>query len=129
MIKVKQPSFMLTSKVVCVCDVHKHATKFVWGKYISHFIYKEKFLSYKWFLFWEKEIRDILKMKVRTPNKGTKLEIKLLEVRHMSRPKFLYIGLPNFVSKMVLPNVCGLHMNNIDFGFFKITLLHFKLQV
>ena len=29
----------------------------------------------------------------------TNLETKLLEIRHMSRPKFFYHGLPNFVLK------------------------------
>ena len=45
------------------------------------------------------------------PNKrGTTIETKLLEVRHMSRPRFFYIGLPNSVLKPVFLNVYGLHM-------------------
>jgi hypothetical protein len=29
--------------------------------------------------------------------RGTNLGSKLLELRHMSRPKFFYLGLPNFI--------------------------------
>jgi hypothetical protein len=39
--------------------------------------------------------------------RGTNLEIKLLKVRHMSRPNFSYIGLPNSVLKHAFLNVCG----------------------
>ena len=40
----------------------------------------------------------------------TNLETKLLELRHMSRPKFFYLGLPNSNLKPTFLNVCGLHM-------------------
>jgi hypothetical protein len=33
-------------------------------------------------------------------NREINLEKKLLKVRHMSRPEFFYIGLPDSVSKM-----------------------------
>lgn len=42
--------------------------------------------------------------------RGANGETKLLEVRHLSKPKLLYIGLPNFDLKPAVSNVCGLHM-------------------
>ena len=42
--------------------------------------------------------------------RGTNLETKLLEVRHMSRRRFFYLGLPNSILKPMFSNVCGLHM-------------------
>ena len=42
--------------------------------------------------------------------RGTNLETKLLEVRHMSRPKFFYLGFLNSVSK--LARLCGLHASD-----------------
>ena len=43
------------------------------------------------------------------PNKrGTNLETQLLEVWHMSRPTFFYLGLPNSIPKPTFTNVCGL---------------------
>jgi hypothetical protein len=41
------------------------------------------------------------------------LETKLLEVRHMSRPNFFYIGLPNSIPKPIFSYMCSfpLHMN------------------
>jgi hypothetical protein len=49
------------------------------------------------------------------PNKRSKLETKLPKVRHMSKPRFFYLGLPNSVSKRnrALLTVWGLHMSNI----------------
>ena len=49
-----------------------------------------------------------------TKKKGTNLETKLLEVRHMSRPKFFYLGLPNSLLKLVFLNVCGLPYSDHD---------------
>ena len=43
---------------------------------------------------------------------GTNLETKLLKVRHMSRSKFFYLGLPNAISKPMFSNVCGIHMTH-----------------
>ena len=40
--------------------------------------------------------------------RGTKRETKAPQMKHMSRPKLFYLGLPNFVAKLVLSNVCGL---------------------
>lgn len=37
------------------------------------------------------------------------LETKLMEVGHMSRPKILCHGLPNFVLKLSFSNTCRLH--------------------
>ena len=42
------------------------------------------------------------------------VETKLLEARHMSRPKFFYRSLPNSVLKLELSNMCGLHMKEED---------------
>ena len=44
--------------------------------------------------------------------RGINLEIKLLGIRHMSRPKLFNLGLPNSVSNLELLNVCGLHMRD-----------------
>ena len=38
------------------------------------------------------------------------LETKRLRVRHMSRPKFFYLGLPNSVLKPMFFSICGLHI-------------------
>lgn len=48
------------------------------------------------------------------PNKrGTNMETKLLKVRHMSRPNFLfYLGPPVSVLELKLLSVCGLHTSN-----------------
>jgi len=43
----------------------------------------------------------------------TNLKSKLLKVRHMSRLKFFYLGLPNPVSKPLFLNMCGLHMSEV----------------
>jgi hypothetical protein len=37
------------------------------------------------------------------------MDTDLLKVRHMSRPKYFYLGPPNSISKHALSNVCGLH--------------------
>jgi hypothetical protein len=39
---------------------------------------------------------------------GTDLETQLLEVRHMSRPKFFIFSLSNSISKPTFTNMCGL---------------------
>ena len=45
------------------------------------------------------------------PNtRGTNLETKLLEVRHISKLKCFYFGLPNSVSRPAYLNVCGLSL-------------------
>jgi hypothetical protein len=49
-------------------------------------------------------------------------ETKLLEVRHMSNPKFHYLGLPNSVSNAVLSDVCGL-------PFILLPFLHIEIEV
>jgi hypothetical protein len=43
---------------------------------------------------------------VLTPKKGVNFETKLLEVRHMSRLEFFYVGLSNSTLKLVYLNVC-----------------------
>ena len=45
--------------------------------------------------------------------RGTNLETQLLEVRHKTRLKFFYLGLPNSVLKHAFSNVCGLPFNTI----------------
>ena len=40
----------------------------------------------------------------------TTLKTKLLKIRHMSRPIFFYLGLPNSVSRPVTLNVCDLSL-------------------
>jgi hypothetical protein len=45
---------------------------------------------------------------VLTVKRWTSLETKLLEVRHMSRPKFFYFGLPTSISKPTISYMCGL---------------------
>jgi hypothetical protein len=45
---------------------------------------------------------------VLTVKRGTNLETNLLEVRHMSRPKFFYLGLPTSTSKPTISDMCGL---------------------
>ena len=45
---------------------------------------------------------------VLTTNKGTNLETKLLEVRHMSRLKLFYLDLPNYTLKLAFSNMYGL---------------------
>ena len=46
-------------------------------------------------------------MNVFPTKKRDQRETKLHEVRHMSRPKFFYLGLPDSMSKLAFPNVCG----------------------
>ena len=48
------------------------------------------------------------KWTVLTRKRGTNLETKLLEVKHISSPKVIYLGLPNSVLKLTFSNVCGL---------------------
>ena len=43
---------------------------------------------------------------------GTNPETKLLEIKHMSRPIFFYLGLPNSVLKPVISNVFGLPLSH-----------------
>ena len=45
---------------------------------------------------------------VLTLKKKTNLETQLLKFRHMSRPIFFYLGLPNSILKPMFVNVCGL---------------------
>ena len=43
--------------------------------------------------------------------RGTNLQTKHREVRHMSRPRFFYMGLLYSNSKPAFLNVCGLHIS------------------
>ena len=56
--------------------------------------------------FLDRSWKQIILHNIRRTNLG----IKLIEIRHMSRPKFFYLGSLNSISKHVFSNVCGLHM-------------------
>ena len=43
--------------------------------------------------------------------RGTNLEIELLKIKHMSRPKRIYLGFTKLHSKPSFLNVCGFHMS------------------
>ena len=47
-----------------------------------------------------------------TNKRGTKIETKFLEARHVSRPKFSYLGLPDSILNPTFSNACGLHMRD-----------------
>ena len=52
----------------------------------------------------------VAKWMILANNRRANLETNLPRVRHMSRSKFFYLGLPNPVLKSTFLNVCGLHM-------------------
>jgi hypothetical protein len=51
------------------------------------------------------------KWTVLTTKRQVDLETKLLEIRHMLRPEFFYLGLPKSVLKLEFLNVWGLPFN------------------
>ena len=47
---------------------------------------------------------------VLTTKRGTILKAELFEVKHMSRPTLVYLGVPNFDMKPTFLNVCALQL-------------------